>query len=140
MKVEFFNSIEKSSLKKQSKFRWPKYNNDGLFFTPAFIIPEDLGYLSLLRESLKTDHMNKIKEFAELGTNDTQLSFLRAEPREHQRCGVCKITYECFQEVDYVLFSTSILKLIRKIAKNLDLLNIFMNFVINYFQKINQNK
>lgn len=49
VKVEFFGFPEKSTLSKASKLRWPKFNNDGLFFTPAFVIPEDLPVLFLVQ-------------------------------------------------------------------------------------------
>lgn len=74
VKVEFFGSPEKSRLSKTSKFRWPKFNNDGLFFTPAFIIPEDQAVLSLVQNSLKNDYMNRMKTNDEPETKDTLAS------------------------------------------------------------------
>lgn len=71
VKVEFLSSTEKSKLSKTSKYLWPKFNNDGLFFTPAFIIPEDLAVLSLVQDCLKNDYINRMKANDEPETKDT---------------------------------------------------------------------
>jgi hypothetical protein len=41
--------------------RWPKFNLDGLYYTPAFIIPEDIRVLSVVKDNLKDQHMKNMK-------------------------------------------------------------------------------
>lgn len=99
VKVDFFGSPEKSKVSSLSKYRWPKYNNDGLFFTPAFVIPEDLPVLSLVKDSLKNDYMHRMSTNDEPETKDTLASLVLPQPQEQSHCGVCKTNYSCFQEV-----------------------------------------
>ena len=62
VKVEFCSDFKKSKAPETpEKRRWPTFNKDGLYYTPAFVIPEDLAVLSLVRDCLKDEHLKKMK-------------------------------------------------------------------------------
>ena len=100
VKVEFCRGLAKSkSLRSHEIKRWPTFNTDGLYYTPAFIIPEDSAVLSLVRNCLKDEHLKKMKVNAEPSTKASLASFDLPHPEEQSYCGVCKACYTDFEEV-----------------------------------------
>ena len=83
-----------------SKQRWPKFNADGLYYTPAFVIPEDLAVLSLVQDRLKDEHLKKMKINSEPSTKVSFTSLVLPQPEQENSCGICKIYYKNFEEVN----------------------------------------
>lgn len=79
--------------------RWPTFNKDGLYYTPAFVIPEDIPVLSLVSDCLKDEHLKKLIVSTEPSTKASLASFNMPHPEEQNYCGVCKMSYSDFDEV-----------------------------------------